>query len=145
MATVGQVVKTDDNKRAIDLHLPFLNKERLYLIANKAKQPGDNQPNFKVLGLYGEVGGVWDKISTNQKPYKSMSIDSPFGLLSFAIFECEKQEQVKNGTKTHFIVYSSPRPRDNFESNTAAQTNQSGKTDDNRIPEIDIDEDEIPF
>ena len=145
MAQVGQVILTEDKKRAIDIHLPFLNKERLYLIANKAKQPSDNQPNFKVYGLYGEVGGVWDKISKKDKPYKSMSIDSPFGLLSFAIYECEKQEQVKNGTKTHFIVYSSPRPRDNFESNTAAQTNQSGKTDDNRIPEIDIDEDKIPF
>ena len=33
MATVGQVVLTDDKKRAIDIHLPFLNKERLYLIA----------------------------------------------------------------------------------------------------------------
>lgn len=145
MAQVGQVILTEDKKRAIDIHLPFLNKERLYLVGNKAKQPGDNQPNFKVYGLYGEVGGVWDKISKKDKPYKSMSIDSPFGLLSFAIYECEKQEQVKNGTKTHYIVYSSPRPRDNFESNTAAQSNQSSKTDNNKIPEIDIDEDEIPF
>jgi uncharacterized protein (DUF736 family) len=144
MATVGQVVLTDDKKRAIDIHLPFLNKERLYLVGNKAKRTGDNQPNFKVFGLYGEVGGVWDKISEKQKPYKSMSIDSPFGLLSFAIFECEKQEQVKNGTKTHFIVYSSPRPRDTFSDNTA-QSNQSSKTDDNKVPEIDINEDEIPF
>lgn len=145
MATVGQVVLIDDKKRAIDIHLPFLNKERLYLVGNKAKQPGDNQPNFKVFGLYGEVGGVWDKISKRDKPYKSMSIDSPFGLLSFAIYECEKQEQVKNGTKTHFIVYSSPKPRDNFESNTASQSNQSSKTDNNTVPEIEIDEDEIPF
>lgn len=145
MAQVGQVILTEDKKRAIDIHLPFLNKERLYLVGNKAKQAGDNQPNFKVYGLYGEVGGVWDKISKKDKPYKSMSIDSPFGLLSFAIYECEKQEQVKNGTKTHYIVYSSPRPRDNFESNTAAQSNQSSKTDNNKIPEIDIDEDEIPF
>lgn len=145
MAKVGQVILTEDNKRAIDIHLPFLNKERLYLVGNKEKKPDDNQPNFKVFGLYGEVGGVWDKVSEKQKPYKSMSIETPFGILSFAIFELEKKEDVKNGTKTHFIVYSSPKPRDNFADNTVAQSNQSSKTENNKVPEIDIDEDEIPF
>lgn len=146
MASVGQVIKTKDGKRVIDLHLPFGNKERLTLIGNTKKQAGDNLPNFKVFGLYGEVGGVWDKVSKDgTKQYKSMSLESPFGILNFAIFQLEKEEVTDKGTKTHFVVYTTPKPQDNFDNNSATQPEQNNSTNTTPIPEVDIDGEQIPF
>lgn len=142
MAVVGRVLKLDDgNKNVIDIHLPFLNKERLYILPNK-KGENSNEPDFNVFGLYGKVGAIWNRVSEKQNPYKSMRLETAIGNINFAIYPIAEEDQKKedNGLKTHIVLYSVPRARDTFNDN-----NNSSTPGENKIPEIDIDEDEIPF
>jgi uncharacterized protein (DUF736 family) len=140
MATVGAVVKKEDGKSVINMHIPFYNKEQFYIGANDKKE-NDNAPAFVVYGLYGRVGGIWDKVDKSGKSYRSMNIESLGVKINFAIFACENEE-VKGGVKTHNIVYSVPKSSNDFDSHSGEPQK---RRDTQSIPvEIEID-DEIPF
>lgn len=152
MAIVGQIVKDEQNKLWLDIHLPFSNKERLGISTNTQKTPNDNQPDFNVYGLYGKVGGIWNKVSEKGNEYKSMSIDTAGRKLNFAIFKLEQPETVKNGLKTHSVNYDAPNQNSTSSSfNQNSNYNNSNHYNTNPVPSADDipieyeNTNEIPF
>ena len=152
---IGYIKKSEKSLR-MTLAVPFLGREHFYLKWVKEKRK-ENEPDFRVLWVMSDkksvvVGGIWNKVSDAGRAYKSLTIESPAfgnGKLNAAIFEAGEEEKDKE--ISHVVVWSAPKRVDDtsekFSNPTTTTANNVPVVNDNNypIPEIEIDDDEIPF
>ncbi|MGP1579959.1 MAG: hypothetical protein ACTTH5_02915 [Wolinella sp.] len=133
---VGRIVesRTDNKvKRFCDLHIPFLNKERFYIAPTPKERAKAGAPIFEVYGLYGRVGGIWERTSSSGITYKSMSIQGADRTFYFAIFVAKEAKEVKGGTLTHDVVYSIPK-KDSVSEESRDWSGEQSAEEEEKIP-----------
>ncbi len=161
--------KSKDGKTwlVMDLAMPLAGRTRVTISPNDKKQPGSMQPDYYLwynMNARGQnhyksarVGALWNKRSKDGSvEYKDGYIEHPFaqnGKINIAVFQA-KQEGETPPAYTHEVTWNPPR-HENTAYDTAyaepayTQSEPATQTQPDphpkELPEIDIDEDDIPF
>ena len=151
--------------------LPFMKDETFLIVQNKERR-SENEPTLKVLKHIEkfnkniEAGGIWEKVSKNGNPYKSMSLETPFvpgGKIYLTVFKLEQEEIIKgkDGKERKLIAtinYSAPSQKNNTDftaqntqsqyapqQDTAYQSQPPHTATNEPMPGVVMEDDEIPF
>ena len=166
--------KDDKTWLVMDLAIPLAGRTRLTVSLNRSKQTGSNQPDYHLwynMNARGQsdyksarVGSLWNKRSRDgATEYKDGYIEHPFapgGRMQIAVFAAKPQDG-ETLSYTHEITWNPPRGAASgggydggyaepaYTPPQPPQTQSPQQASPNphpqELPEIDINEDEIPF
>lgn len=110
---VGRIVEERSGEkvdRYCEIHLPFMVRERFFILPTPQDRAKEGSPDFEVYGYCGRIGGIWNRTSESGNAYKSMSVQGADRTYYFAIFELDERKHLKEGVvATHNVVYNAPK------------------------------------